>query len=231
MMRSRGRLVMAVGVTTSPPLGSRAIDSMMRSTSAAFLTGVGTNSTPSEEAIAWISGIRLAKVLVVGLIMNAARSTRGAISLSIATHLPVMLASISIKPVKFPPGRDKLATKPASIGSLTPTNTIGAVQFCPCNAVVLVVPCVTITSGSQRDQLFRAHLRLGATWRKANVDADIVSFRQSQPFEPLPEAPEARLNFWIVLGIANKHADAPQLFALLRTRDGRPRSRSAANKR
>src|SRR5262249_47922101 len=74
MMRSRWTLVMAVGVTTNPPLGSRAIDSMMRSTSAAFLTGVGTNSTPSEEAIAWISGIRLAKVLVVGLIMNAARS-------------------------------------------------------------------------------------------------------------------------------------------------------------
>jgi hypothetical protein len=141
-----------------------------------------------------------------------------------------MLASISIKPVKFPPGRDKRDEARVDRFADADEHDRGC--------AILPLQCGGARSalrhdhiGSQRDQLFRAHLRLGATWREANVDADIVSFRQSQPFEPLPEAPEARLNFWIILGIANKHADAPQLFALLRTRDGRPCSRSAADKR
>ena len=57
--------------------------------------------------------------------MRAARATRGATSLSIASHFPVMLASYNKMPVKLPPGRAKLVTNPEPIGSEMPTNTIG----------------------------------------------------------------------------------------------------------
>jgi hypothetical protein len=48
--------------------------------------------------------------------MIVARLTPGAISVSNCSHLPPFPASILTKPVRFPPGRGTLATKPAPTG-------------------------------------------------------------------------------------------------------------------
>jgi hypothetical protein len=48
--------------------------------------------------------------------------------LSNSSHFPLTPYSTKEKPVAFPPGRAKLATKPAPTGSLTNTKTIGTVR-------------------------------------------------------------------------------------------------------
>src|SRR6476469_7005761 len=50
-------------------------------------------------------------------------------------------------PVRFPPGRAKLATRPPPIGSITPTNTIGIARVFLCNAAATTEDGATITSG------------------------------------------------------------------------------------
>ena len=94
----------------------------------------------------------------MGLATRAARARRGAISLSIASHLPVMLASYSSRPVRLPPGRARLATKPEPIGSETVTNTIGIARLSRCNAAVDRCRMCEDHVGLQGDQLFREHL-------------------------------------------------------------------------
>src|SRR3954451_5063222 len=84
---------------------------------------------------------------VFGLAKSAARVRFGAISLSIASHLPVIPSSYCNKPVRLPPGRDKLATKPDPIGSATPAKTIGIVLVSGFRAAVAGVDCARITSG------------------------------------------------------------------------------------
>ena len=81
------------------------------------------------------------------LLTRAARMSFGAISLSIASHLPVMLSSYCNRPVRLPSGRDRLATKPEPIGSATPAKTIGIVLVSSCMAAVAGVDAVMITSG------------------------------------------------------------------------------------
>ena len=103
--------------------------------------------------------------------------------------------------MRLPPGRARLATKPAPIGSETVTNTIGIVRLSRCNAAVTGGRMCEDHVGLQGDQLLREHLNLiGAAGRKAIVDADIAALRPSEPFEPLPESREPRLRFRIVLG-------------------------------
>src|SRR5271169_3131538 len=51
--------------------------------------------------------------------MIATRLTPGASSMSNSSHLPPSVASMLMKPVRFPPGRGRLATKPALTGSAT----------------------------------------------------------------------------------------------------------------
>ncbi len=81
-----------------------------------------------------------------GLAMRATRVI-GAISLSIVSHFPAMLASIPRKPVRLPPGRLKLATNPAPTGSATPTNTTGIARLSRCNEATTCGVCAKITSG------------------------------------------------------------------------------------
>ena len=45
-----------------------------------------------------------------------------------------------VKPVALPPGRAKLATKPAPTGSVTTTNTIGTVRVACCNGATVELP-------------------------------------------------------------------------------------------
>ena len=54
--------------------------------------------------------------------MIVARLTPAAISVSSSSHLPPIDASIWMKPVRFPPGRGRLATKPTPTGSETTAN-------------------------------------------------------------------------------------------------------------
>src|SRR6516164_9216227 len=60
---------------------------------------------------------------VAGLNSIATRAVRGAISLSSSSHLAAIVGSIVTKPVMFPPGCGKLATKPLPIGSATSAKT------------------------------------------------------------------------------------------------------------
>src|SRR6516165_6940663 len=85
--------------------------------------------------------------------------------------------------------------------------------------------------GLQRDQLFREHLRLRRSRRKAIVNADIAAFRPSTLLEPLPECREASPHFRIVLGVGTQHADPPYPVRLLRARRQRPRGRRAPEER
>ena len=147
----------------------------------------------------------------------------GAISLSIASHLPVMLSSYCNRPVRLPSGRDKLATKPEPIGSATPAKTIGIVLVSGCMAAVAGVDCRDDHVGLQRDQFSREQTGLSARGRKAIVDAQITTFRPSKLLKSLTESREALFHLGIILGEANQHADAPHALRLLRPRSERPR--------
>ena len=80
--------------------------------------------------------------------MTAARVMRGATSLSSSSHFPLKPYSIMVNPVALPPGRAKLATKPALTGSITCTNTIGMVRVIRCKAATLLLVAARITSGA-----------------------------------------------------------------------------------
>src|SRR5262249_46323500 len=77
-------------------------------------------------------------------------------------HLPAIAASWLIKPVIFPPGRDRLATKPSPTGSETDANTIGITRVSRWNAAVGGVPCARITSGCRSSNSF-ADIRMRST--------------------------------------------------------------------
>ena len=79
--------------------------------------------------------------------MKATRARRGATSLSIASHFPIMPLSYCIIPVRSPPGRAKLATRPEATGSETPINTIGIERVCCFSATAAGVDSESITSG------------------------------------------------------------------------------------
>ena len=79
--------------------------------------------------------------------MIAARLMRGTISLSRFSHLPPKVGSVCLNPVMLPPGRGRLATKPARTGSTTTVNTMGMVVVPRCRAAVTGVVEESMTSG------------------------------------------------------------------------------------
>ena len=102
-----------------------------------------------------------------------------------------MLASYISRPVRLPPGRARLATKPEPTGSETLTNTIGIARALPLQRGSDRRRMCEDHVWLQRDQLFREHLRLiQVAMRKASVDADIAPLRPSKPFESLSESRE-----------------------------------------
>ena len=64
-------------------------------------------------------------VPALGLPIKVALLICGITSFSIENHFPAMLGSNVVKPVKFPPGRERLFINPEPIGSPILTNTIG----------------------------------------------------------------------------------------------------------
>src|SRR6516165_4261252 len=75
--------------------------------------------------------------IIIGLNKITTRATPGAICLSSSNHLPAIPGSITMKPVTFPPGCGKLATKPLPSGSETNAKTIGMVRV-SCNRAAVV---------------------------------------------------------------------------------------------
>jgi hypothetical protein len=86
--------------------------------------------------------------------MAATRLTPGAISVINCSHLPPIDASMSLKPVIFPPGRGRPATKPEPTGSETDANTIGIVLVARWRAAVDGVAAPRITSGCRSTNSF-----------------------------------------------------------------------------
>src|SRR6185503_2365274 len=84
--------------------------------------------------------------------------TWGPISLSSSTHFALMPYSNDVKPVVLPPGRARLATKPAPTGSAMPTNTIGTVRLACCNVPTFGLPVARMT-GRERHQFRRVSAR------------------------------------------------------------------------
>ena len=86
-----------------------------------------------------------------------------------------------VNPVMLPPGRARLATKPASTGSVTCVKTIG---------ILRVAACSTVNANRATDKnhlRFQAHqLRrerphaVGAAGRTTGTRSDISAFRPAQ---------------------------------------------------
>src|SRR6516225_11111265 len=85
--------------------------------------------------------------------MSATRVTRGAICLSASSHLVPIENSKLVKPVMFPAGRARLATKPLPTGSVTCTNMIGTPRPCSRRAAITGVLVARIRSGGHLRQL------------------------------------------------------------------------------
>jgi hypothetical protein len=108
--------------------------------------------------------------------MIAARVMPGAICLSNSKNLPPMLYSTVMKPVTLPPGRPRLSTKPAAIGSPAIGNTIGTVRVACRNGPTVEEPWARMTSGASAANS-AACLRISA----ASVVAQRMSTRRLRP--------------------------------------------------
>ena len=84
---------------------------------------------------------------MVGSRNTATRFTSGEISLSSSSHLALRPYSNMEKPVALPPGRARLATKPAPTGSMTPTKAIGTVRLRRCSTTTIGAVAAKTTSG------------------------------------------------------------------------------------
>src|SRR5215475_6493432 len=120
-----------------------------------------------------------------------------------------------MKPVIFPPGRDRLATKPEPIRSETITNTIGIVRVCCCNAVTLTVASAKKMSGASATN---SCAYLCARSASFSPQRRSIRIAPAQLLQCLLERREAGLTLRIVCGTAHEYADAPYAFGLLRTR-------------
>jgi hypothetical protein len=128
--------------------------------------------------------------------------------------------------VVLPPGRAKLATKPAPTGSITFANTIGTVRVTRCSAATFTLAEAKMTSGASATNS-AAYL-----FESAGLPAvQRISTRigPAQFLQPLEECPDASLPFRIVLDRRHKQADAP--CGLLRAHSERPGGCRAPEKR
>src|SRR6185436_11863160 len=168
-----------LAVTTKPPFGIPAKAATARSISGASRTSTGLNSTPSDGATAWMAPNCPIPEAMAGSRRTAARVTPGAISLSSSSHFPLRPYSNMRKPVALPPGRARLATKPAPTGSMTTTNTIGKVRVACSNQDDV---------RRERDQFGRVSAKVvGIRRGPAHVNPDVAALRPAELLEPLTE--------------------------------------------
>src|SRR5262249_11801437 len=121
-------IVNALDVTIKPLFGWLANAAMARSVSDVLLTLIGLTSTPSDGATDWITANWPIPEATGGDQRTATRVTWGAICLGSSSQLPLKLLSNCMKPDAFPPGRDRLSTKPEPTGSGTIAKMIGTVR-------------------------------------------------------------------------------------------------------
>src|SRR6516162_10236083 len=156
----------------------------------------------------------------------------GAISLISSIHFPANPYSGLVKPVALPPGRARLATKPAPTGSTTCANTIGTVRVACSKGVAAGMPLAKNNVRCERDQFRRLFAKaLGIAPAPAEVDTHVTADRPTRFLQPLQERRETRLSFRVVRGEVHEHANAARALPLLRARRQRERNRRSAEQR
>jgi hypothetical protein len=159
--------------------------------------------------------------------MIATRLTRGAISLSISSHLPPITVSTLVNPVMFPPGRGRPATNPAPTGSETTTNTIGIVRVSRCSGRHRSGASEDHV-GLQFDQLFRESPHpVNTASGPTNVHPRGTAVCPTQLRKPLREVGEPVFCLGIVFIESHQHANPAHPISLLRAGGHRPRHRAA----
>src|SRR3954462_4970452 len=123
---------------------------MASSISAASRTSTALAVTPNEGATTSMARKRLAQLAFCRFKMNATQFTLGATFFSSCSHFPPISGSKFANPVRFPPGRARLATKPTPTGSEIPVNTIGIVWVSFRRAAKIGVLFQKIASGAER---------------------------------------------------------------------------------
>src|SRR5438132_6034060 len=109
----------------------------------------------------------------------ASRLRRGTTSRKSSSRLGAASLCWIDKPVMFPPGRARLATRPAPTGSPTDAKTIGMTVVARLAAATAAVPWVMVTSTLRRTNsleisAFRAPLRPPV------LDCDVATFHPTQ---------------------------------------------------
>ena len=158
--------------------------------------------------------------------------TLGAISLRSCSHFPARLYSNCVKPVILPPGRARLATKPAPTGSIDCASTIGTVRLARCTASPAPPPATIIDVRRERDQFLGPLAKALAIERTpAMIKPQVAADSPAQLLQSLLERRHVKLRFLIVGRQVHQRADAPHALALLRARRQRPRRRRTAENR
>ena len=163
--------------------------------------------------------------------MTAIRVTRGAISLSNSSHLPLKPYSKMRKPVALPPGPrqtiDEAGTDRVGDAREHDWHRAGRLQQRRHRRGATGEDNIW----RKRDQFCRIFANaLGIASAPAYVDADVAASVQPNCFSPREKRLEAGLDpIDASASVAgNKHADAPHPLRLLRPRRERPRGRRAA---
>jgi hypothetical protein len=150
--------------------------------------------------------------------MSAARRRSGAISLSMPSHLPTMPASKLTRPVRLPPGRARLATKPGP-------NRIGDIHKYYRDRVALPSHgrdhqrrLRNDQIGFLVDQFLREQLKsLRLAFAEAVFHPDSPAIRPAKTFKTPSEAVKARLHASVVC-FGQQHPHARRVTGLLRAR-------------
>src|SRR6516225_6547585 len=225
MISARWTSMKVSGITIRPPFCARACAAMTASSSDVSRTDAAIGSTAKDDAAA-LNGFRNASAYgaTAGLNSIATLVTRGAISLSSSNHLPPSEPSKAWKPVTFPPGRARLATKPLPTGSETVAKTMGMVRVCCRSAAVVGVTDERIRSGCRATSSFANRCLASASLGRhpARVEPDVAAFHPPELLKSLSECGEEPWSFQVVLGIAHQHANPPHMLGLLRACRKRP---------
>ena len=200
-MRSRSRSVRRSGGSRTPPRRARCYPGCARRAGSPQPPAMRCRGQDGELRNAAGDG---------GIAQHSARFSPGAICLSSSSHFPLMPNSNRVNPVALPPGRARLATKPAPTGSLTFTNTIRHL------ARRLQQRRQRRVSGGhdglrcQRDQLGRAPAQKFVVVRdRRGARSRCCAPDPSQLLQTLTKGCHASLPFRIVRGSRGEHPDAP----------------------
>jgi hypothetical protein len=104
----------------------------------------------SARVTSAISLVRTGWEAFVGLARTATRASPGTASFSSSTCLPASSVPTKLRPVTFPPGRAKLATRPVATGSAGTVMTMGTVVVTCFAASAVSVLETTMTSTLRR---------------------------------------------------------------------------------